>query len=47
VEELSRYRALGMSHGCFRMMWPGMPLADGVANLELFAERVAPNLREG
>ena len=28
------------------MMWPGMPLADGVANLELFAERVAPHLRE-
>ena len=46
VEELSRYRELGMSHGCFRMMWPGMPLADGVANLELFAERVAPHLRE-
>ncbi len=47
VEELSRYRALGMSHGCFRMMWPGMPLDDGIANLELFADRVAPQLREG
>lgn len=46
VEELTRYRELGMSHGCFRMMWPGMPLADGIANLELFAERVAPHLRE-
>jgi alkanesulfonate monooxygenase SsuD/methylene tetrahydromethanopterin reductase-like flavin-dependent oxidoreductase (luciferase family) len=46
VEELSRYRELGMSHGCFRMMWPGMPLDDGIANLELFADRVAPHLRE-
>jgi hypothetical protein len=28
------------------MMWPGMPLDDGIANLELFADRVAPHLRE-
>ena len=45
IEELERYRALGMSHGTFRMIWPGMPLAEGIRNMELFAEKVMPYFR--
>lgn len=45
IGELERYRALGMSHGTFRMIWPGMPLKEGMRNLELFAEKVMPYFR--
>ena len=43
IEELERYRALGMAYGTFRMIWPGMPLAQGIRTMELFAEKVMPH----
>ena len=43
IEELERYRALGMAYGTFRMIWPGMPLIDGIRTMELFAEKVMPH----
>ena len=46
IGEIEKFRALGMSHGSFRMMWPGMDLKSGLANLELFAERVMPHFRD-
>ena len=45
IGEIERLRELGMSHGSFRMMWPGMDLRRGLRNLELFAERVIPHFR--
>ena len=45
ISELERYRALGMAYGSFRMIWPGMPLEQGIRNMELFAEKVMPHFR--
>ena len=45
IEELERYRALGMAYGTFRMIWPGMPLIEGIRTLELFAEKVMPHFK--
>ena len=45
IRELERYRALGMAFGSFRMILPGMPLKDGIRNMELFAEKVMPHFR--
>lgn len=46
VFELRKYNALGMSHCCLRMMWPGMSLEQGVQNMELFAREVMPNIKD-
>ena len=46
IGEIEKLRGLGMSHGSFRMMWPGMDLRRGLQNLELFAERVMPHFKE-
>ena len=45
IGEIEKYAALGMSHGSFRMMWPGMDLRKGLRNMELFAERVMPHFK--
>jgi alkanesulfonate monooxygenase SsuD/methylene tetrahydromethanopterin reductase-like flavin-dependent oxidoreductase (luciferase family) len=45
IGEIEKLRELGMSHGSFRMMWPGMDLRRGLQNLELFADRVMPHFR--
>ncbi|MFQ6026289.1 MAG: LLM class flavin-dependent oxidoreductase [Dehalococcoidia bacterium] len=45
IGEIEKYRALGMSHGSFRMMWPGMDLRKGLRNMELFAQRVMPHFK--
>lgn len=44
VRDLERYRPLGMAYGMFRMIWPGMPLEQGIQNLELFSQQVMPRL---
>lgn len=46
IGEIEKFRALGMSHGSFRMMWPGMDLPRGLQNLQLFAEQVMPHFRD-
>ena len=46
IGEIEKLRELGMSHGRFQMMWPGMDLRRGLRNLELFADRVLPQFRE-
>ena len=46
IGEIEKLRELGMSHGSFRMMWPGMDLGRGLRNLELFADRIMPYFRE-
>lgn len=46
IGEIEKFRALGMSHGSFRMMWPGMDLQSGLDNLQLFAEQVMPHFRD-
>ena len=46
IGEIEKLRGLGMSHGSFPMMWPGMDLRRGLQNLELFAERVMPHFKE-
>ena len=43
IRELERYAALGMSHGSFRMMWPGMGLEKGMRCMELFSRSVMPH----
>ena len=45
IEELERYRTLGMACGTFRMIWPGMSLSEGIRNMELFADQVMPHFR--
>ncbi|MQF82822.1 LLM class flavin-dependent oxidoreductase [SAR202 cluster bacterium AD-802-E10_MRT_200m] len=45
VLELRKYNALGISHCCLRMMWPGMSLNQGMQNMELFAREVMPYLK--
>lgn len=45
IGEIEKYAALGMSHGSFRMMWPGMDLRKGLRHMELFAERVMPHFK--
>ena len=45
IGEIEKLRELGMSHGSFRMMWPGMDLRRGLRNLELFADRVMGHFR--
>lgn len=43
IEELHRYRdTFGVDHVVMRHRWPGMPVADAHASLELFADEVAP-----
>ena len=46
IGEIEKFRDLGMSHGSFRMMWPGMDLRRGMRNMELFAERVMPHFKD-
>lgn len=46
IGEIEKFRDLGMSHGSFRMMWPGMDLRRGMRNMELFAEQVMPHFKD-
>ncbi len=46
IGEIEKLRELGMSHGSFRMIWPGMDLRRGRRNLELFARQVMPHFRK-
>ena len=46
IGEIEKFRDLGMSHGSFRMIWPGMDLRRGMRNMELFAERVMPHFKD-
>ncbi len=45
IGEIEKLRELGMSHGSFRMIWPGMDLRLGLRNMERFAEQVMPHFR--
>ena len=47
IGEIEKYRALGLSHATFRMIWPGMDLKRGIDNLERFADKVMPHFKEG
>ena len=46
IGEIEKYRALGLSHATFRMMWPGMDLKRGIDNLERFADKVMPYFQD-
>ena len=45
IEELERYRTLGMTHATLRMIWQGMELQKGIQILKLFSQRVMPHFR--
>ena len=42
IEEIERYRELGVDELVLRCQWPGMPNKDSLRALELFGERVLP-----
>ena len=46
VTEIEKYRSLGIDHGSFRMMWPGMDLKSGIRNMELFSSKVIPHFKD-
>jgi hypothetical protein len=45
VDEIARYRALGVELIVMRMQWPGMPDEVSRAALRTFGERVLPKVK--
>jgi len=45
VQDLLKYKELGMEYGIFRMMYPGMSLNSGMQLLETFASKVMPHIK--
>ena len=46
LEEIaSHHQAIGFRDFCFRLHYPGMPHAQVMKGLELFGERVLPELK--
>jgi alkanesulfonate monooxygenase SsuD/methylene tetrahydromethanopterin reductase-like flavin-dependent oxidoreductase (luciferase family) len=45
IEEIEKYRELGVDELVLRCQWPGMPNEDSLRALELFGEKVLPHYR--
>ena len=45
IEEIEKYRALGIDELVLRCQWPGMPNKDSLRALELFGDKVLPHYR--
>ena len=45
IEEIEKYRELGVDELVLRCQWPGMPNKDSLRALELFGDKVLPHYR--
>ena len=45
IEEIEKYRELGIDELVLRCQWPGMPNKDSLRALELFGDKVLPHYR--